>query len=294
MVLLISCETVVDIDLPDNSDKIVVNAVINPDSLILVEVVSTISAVSTNYEYNPIDNATVQIYRDNELIEILPHRKVGFYESASHKAVPGATYRIEVESPGYQGVSAVMTMPNILNSGLTVQLDTTNQISNFEAGGEKRYDLEIEFNDPPGENYYQLIPLVTEQYEYYNSETDEIETFTQISQYGGFWNTDDPLIEEDQDYDNSFVFKDVSFEGKTKKMVLKGGLYNANNVYSITLVMRNISKSFYDYQRSKSLQFWNDGDPFAEPVPVFNNIENGYGIFAGYTEERIEIKVKNN
>jgi len=31
-------------------------------------------------------------------------------------------------------------------------------------------------------------------------------------------------------------------------------------------------------------------DPFAEPVQVYNNIENGFGIFAGYAADVDTIK----
>ena len=41
--------------------------------------------------------------------------------------------------------------------------------------------------------------------------------------------------------------------------------------------------------RSIDLQSYNDGSPFSEPVPIFNNIENGYGIFGSYASSYIEI-----
>jgi hypothetical protein len=46
--------------------------------------------------------------------------------------------------------------------------------------------------------------------------------------------------------------------------------------------LRSISKEYYDYQTSLN-EYWNaDGNPFAQPVQVFTNIENGFGIFAGF------------
>ena len=58
----------------------------------------------------------------------------------------------------------------------------------------------------------------------------------------------------------------------------------------IYFVLKNISKSYYDFQSTYGLQDWNDGDPFAQPVQVFSNIENGIGIFmtGNIASEKIE------
>ncbi|MFP4340863.1 MAG: DUF4249 family protein [Cyclobacteriaceae bacterium] len=37
--------------------------------------------------------------------------------------------------------------------------------------------------------------------------------------------------------------------------------------------------------QSTGLQLDTDGNPFAEPVPVYNNIMGGYGIFAGFSQD---------
>lgn len=46
----------------------------------------------------------------------------------------------------------------------------------------------------------------------------------------------------------------------------------------MTLYLRKVSHSYYQYKETKHLQDKLSGDPFAEPVPVYNNIENGVGI----------------
>ncbi len=39
----------------------------------------------------------------------------------------------------------------------------------------------------------------------------------------------------------------------------------------------------YLYLRTKDVQYANDGNPFAEPINVYSNITNGYGIFGSYS-----------
>ena len=45
------------------------------------------------------------------------------------------------------------------------------------------------------------------------------------------------------------------------------------------------SEDYFRYKRTYSLQEESSGDPFAQPVNVYNNIENGFGIVAGYSED---------
>lgn len=60
--------------------------------------------------------------------------------------------------------------------------------------------------------------------------------------------------------------------------------------------MKKVSEAYFLYKETYALQQSVDGDPFAEPVTVFNNIENGYGIFAGYrtTLYPLEVPSQNN
>lgn len=59
--------------------------------------------------------------------------------------------------------------------------------------------------------------------------------------------------------------------------------------YEIYVELRTISEGMYNYLRTLNMQLVNRLNPFSEPVSVFSNIENGVGIFAGYSEELIKI-----
>jgi hypothetical protein len=56
-----------------------------------------------------------------------------------------------------------------------------------------------------------------------------------------------------------------------------GGPQQHNKYYKIT----SCSSQYYRYVNSLELYNESDGNPFAEPVQLYNNISNGYGIFAG-------------
>ncbi len=52
-----------------------------------------------------------------------------------------------------------------------------------------------------------------------------------------------------------------------------------------------MNRSGYLYRRSIDDYENAQGDPFAEPVQVYSNIENGYGIFAGFSKSTYEISM---
>ncbi len=54
-------------------------------------------------------------------------------------------------------------------------------------------------------------------------------------------------------------------------------------------MLRTLSSDQYHYLRTLQLQEFNEGDSFSEVVPVYNNIENGFGIFAGYSSDSVVV-----
>ena len=56
------------------------------------------------------------------------------------------------------------------------------------------------------------------------------------------------------------------------------------------LVITSLSQSYYEYLRTKAMQDY-EGDGFVGtqdilnviPADIYSNVENGYGIFAGYS-----------
>jgi hypothetical protein len=46
--------------------------------------------------------------------------------------------------------------------------------------------------------------------------------------------------------------------------------------------LRTVSEEYYLYYNSLSRQRTGNNGPFADPVMIYGNVENGQGIFAGY------------
>ena len=80
---------------------------------------------------------------------------------------------------------------------------------------------------------------------------------------------------------------DVSFDGKLHTMRLLGTFYgiddNPINIVGLRLLVSHFGEELNKYSRSLRLQRNTLGDPFAQPVQVYSNVESGLGIFAGLT-----------
>ena len=57
-------------------------------------------------------------------------------------------------------------------------------------------------------------------------------------------------------------------------------------------ILRNTTEEYYDYNYTRDLQISVENNPFAQPVQVFDNIEGGLGVFAGYSQVEKEVTIK--
>jgi len=86
---------------------------------------------------------------------------------------------------------------------------------------------------------------------------------------------------------------DKNFNGKSYKTTVginaEEVLYNSVGNPLSELHVKSVSKEMYEYLTSIEEKNLRVGDPFSEPVQVYNNIENGIGIFAGFTQNEIPV-----
>jgi hypothetical protein len=147
-------------------------------------------------------------------------------------------------------------------------------------------DFKIQFKDrPQEENYYQLTVEVERTHR--NLATGQMTT----RNYPIHLESRDPAIDDENiDSYEGLYFKDVLFEGRDVTLSLEGLYWEIgrgsgnNNSLKLTFRLRTISKDYYSYRTTSLLQNFISGDPFAQPVNVYSNVENGFGICSGYSE----------
>ena len=280
---LSNCTKEIEFDAQDIAPRIVVNSLFTNDSIWAAHISRSVGVLETT-SYTTIDDANVNIFDANaNLVTTLTHQGNGLYTSPTG-LTPQAnqSYTIEASASGYESVNASNSIPSAVP---IYQLDT---VTSTNSDGETILEATITFQDPPNiSNYYMLEVYVTGTWiNEGEQDTIEIREPLQIScddinvetvnrfNFGGFENTYLYLMLKDQNFDGenySLTFSVINY-AELKDMDLFG---------EIRLV--NTSEEYFNYLKSFNLYQRTIGNPFATPVQVYSNVNNGMGIFAGGT-----------
>lgn len=267
--LMISCELVVDVDVPIKGKQVTANAFVNPDSAWSVHLNLNRHVLDERpFEY--VNNAEVTVLDGDITIATLTNTGNGHFRSGENKPEPGKSYSLSVRTPGHTDLYATTSIP--LPSPIT-------NVEAYETADNQNTMVKVKIKDDGSKtNFYELQIDVGN--EYYNFSNKQLE----VTRYPIQVSSEDPAIQSDDDsYHDRILFKDVLFNGREVELTFRtsGGGLSWHGMIIVTL--KTLSEDGYNYLRTVSLQDMTSGDPFAQPVNVYNNIQNGFGIFAGYS-----------
>ena len=282
-----SCESLVEVELDNRDSRLVVNSLFCADSLIEVSLSeSRLLYVSEETPDSFVEEAQVELFQDGESIEILEYQNEGTYSTSTHFGYVGQKYQIRINTEKYGTASATSSIP------AQVKLDSFDFKENFgKTDFQQNYHQAVLYFEDPDltSNFYE----VAIHYEYLDS--------LRFHGYAsGLYRlfSHDPLINNELDTNSPgfwslfTVFSDELIDGQ--QYGLKINFYNYlqsdnNYKYKITIYFNSISQAYYQYRkkmlmydRSTSTSIWED---ISEPVLIYSNIENAYGIFAGYQSD---------
>jgi len=303
LILFSSCEdwfeTTADLDVPIPESKIVVNSILNDDRPFIATISHSIPVLDERYIYNGetrITNATVEVFEGEEFLTALEFYEVlnvanayygdNLYAAPDFSPEIGKEYTIKVSAPGYESVQAVGLIPNPVEID-DIELTDIDYLSLAGEGDYSEYTLS--FTDEPSvENYYYIRVFECDQYDNCNSWC----LFSLDAVFGA--SNDDPFAGSEIDCKRGIdsYFRDLTFSDLEKKLeffVDRNLVNQINSGKNIELFLGTISKDFYLYSRSVDFQGSNRDNPFAEPVQVYSNVENGYGFFGGASQSRIAL-----
>jgi hypothetical protein len=249
----LSCETIVDVDLKEPDSKIVVNSFFSPDSVWQVRVTKSRFILSNKNDFDVDDKALVTIrdFNNNIVETLLP--TVDQFNKIVYKGISkpelGKVYSIKVESTGNISVAATSKIPTATPI-ISAKIDPLEN---------NRVQVSVLFSDNPKEKNFYLLKVLNEY------------------GYDLFVDAVDPTYNNNTRGTPGILFNDNLFNGRTIDFRI-----NADSPPIKKIVLVSISEEYYQYFVTKDLQQDARDDPFAQPVQLFNNIENGLGIFAGY------------
>ncbi|WP_167604612.1 DUF4249 domain-containing protein [Maribellus sediminis] len=332
LTVLISCEKTIEFKSGDIQPKIVVNAFFyagNKYNYIRIE--KSKSILEENLYYEALPNARVKLYEDGEFVtemqfvsqmdtftQLLEYGVVntfpyenGYYLDSTTIIKSGSTYRLEVESEGFDLVSCETTVPYPpqLNS---IDLEYENLGRNSGFYMPVKINCRLNFYEPKeSRNYYQLFNDGMQgidienlnTYSYYtgeiNTESTGSDTIAQVYRVFWYMDTKDPVLSGSSDVD---IFNDVAYVDNlfsdelisTENYTLTYAVYadqaikeSIGEYIRVDASVKSISEEEYYYRKSLQEQLNVQDNPFAEPVPVFSNINGGLGIFGSSASSTI-------
>lgn len=221
-----------------------------------------------------IENADIRLSSDEGVdINFEFNEKTGYYFPPNNgnsrfegiSVEENTHYELTVDVPGEERLSS---------SCETKTFGVVNDIkiikNDIDGGGGSTLDrIQIQVDDPVGENYYYLN-VFYEGLSYF--EKGYLYSYSSIFD------------------DSPELFSDELFDGKTEVLEFWSERYDKvreSEIDRVKIILWSLSKEEYDFRTSLIANEIARDNPFAEPSIVFSNIENGVGIFSMSNAERI-------
>jgi hypothetical protein len=298
VLLATACEKDITVKVPPQSTKLVLNGIINMGNPFRVSVGKTAGILDlTTPDSYKVTNALVQLYENGVLKDTLVYNanNDAYRVKNNTLAQTGNTYRIQASVPGFTTVEALTVAP----ATIAIQSITRRQNAKTDANGNVLDEVKITFkDDATAKNFYLFkfrqangfngnTVIYTNMYYCLHSSDKDIDRR----------NNSDPTDFESC-LDDEFFMQDKNFNGSTKEVLvfvehqaLEPYKHPTNNrVYRPIVELNSITADHYKYRKSYNAYQDSEDNPFAEPVLVFGNVKNGYGVFSTYSVVRDTIR----
>ena len=292
MTVLVSCEEPVDLNIDLPKSKLVISSSFLSGQPVYLQVSATWPR--GEQQSLPIRDADVRLYQGNELAEVLTYHNSkeladgGIYRTDKFVPEVGQEYTILVSAEGYDPVSAVSSIPKSVEIN---SLEVTN-LSRMDLEDEQIYDyrLTIDYADPPNEvNYYDLrisqlvIPFNV------NTHGDTLFSAPYVKAVNS--PTRPPGL---NDKAISLLIQDKGGQDQVQ-IPLQSRINPRREILGrIIAELRTVSPEYYFFRRSLVQPGDLVSDGLEEPVILYNNVDRGLGVFAGYSSVNQDISIPSH
>ncbi len=296
LLFISACEEVVNLDIPEEPPRLVVNFIMEAGINGFVEI-SQSKSVLSSAEAQRVSDAIITLYdEDGNSSSFGKSKSPGLYLS-SLNVEAGKTYTLRVEKEGFEPIEAEATIPYAVKIK-RVSYDTTHVIPNNDTLNRDviRTNVQLHLDDPSQEhNYYAVLVRRVEERDRSDEEgsrTNNVLYSTSLmplsSKDPAVVSSNSQLVQSDgRIYGRTLLFDDHLFDGTNYTVQLELDAYFSENSTDRGFIVNliTISEHHYRYIQAKQFQQYRSEDPFTEPIRVPNNIANGFGIFAGYSRD---------
>lgn len=265
ILLITSCQKTVSIDVGQIKPRLVVNSILDKDSLIRVQLSKSKSMMDSLQSIDKINDASIKIFEDNILLQILTKGINGLYSSTIKPKV-ASDYRLEIDNTIFGHVEATTLIPTIPNPISVVQ---TTELTPGSAPQYIKFKIGIHDEGISPDYYYLRAFLIKKGFlPGANSK------YVMACHIG----SDDNIVVVDDKTLNGIMFEDGAYVKSNYELIVYTN-YRISADFNLWFELSSITADYYKYLVSSVMQNNAGNNPFAEPVIIKSNIQNGTGIF---------------
>ena len=280
----LSCEKEIEIDQTRIKPKMVVNAVLDPGSAyVLLDLSESRDMLFDLQEFPHITNAIVKLYEEGVLVAELTENESEEFYYLDYQVEAGKTYKLIVEHNDFDNVEAITRVPFPGQIGLVT----------MERHENLKVDLEVSVEDYQHEaNFYAISvlrrdTLIDTTGLFFDNMYNQYQKYVYNLNYAC---TNDEAIEypeydviEGRNCSNDFYLTDEKFLNSSRVFSMYSEIYypyyEVSELYTEAIVtLSSFSEEYYKYLISRDLFLYSES-VFSEPVKIYTNVINGFGIF---------------
>lgn len=286
IIVLVSCEKTEKVDdYPIHKSQLVSNCFFAEDTSFVFFISKSLSPLdNAPFKNMNSSNAYIRIFENNNLFDSFRYDPLSgnFHGDANLRPIEGKLYRFECAYPGYPLVWAEDYIPSkaVVNKhSIYTTITQTWQNTDTVIYGSYNVNLNVDL-DPVKTGKYIILDF---------RNIDSI--YNRAYHYQV--NIKDLNPENDYVFAGSKCF--ISNPNGIKSLAIQwespwGMLYKNKITVIEDVLIQTCNKSTFEYIKRNAIQSDNADDPFSEPTPISNSIQNGFGVFGGYNEMKFRIR----
>lgn len=304
--LPVSC--VEEMELPEGfyQERLVINSVLDPDSLVRVNVSRSMTP-NGKISFDFIEEAVVGLgLSGEEDFGNFQYDELGWYENPLMKVDTMSDYFLQVSSPGLLPAQAYCQVPvkpriaDVRLHGDTISLrivDAPDEDNFYLVRTYAWHEVYVSYEKEDGtwdgylDTIYELKRAESDLEfieAWYGNDCGWVNSLTGFTFDDKFWNMDPDYIAD------SYVFSDRMFNGQTIDfhMDISYGLdWVVGDPPVIDLFIHALDENYYSYLITLAQYLTTDETPFTERARVHNNIEDGFGVFGAQNGLRYSVSI---
>jgi len=263
-----SCEKDVTFDF-DHNPKLVLNCILNPDSIVSASLTLS-ESLDSIANFVPVKGAEIVLFEGNDIFGVLEPTENGHY-NLDKKPKTGKTYKIEVKTKDHSPLFATTTVPKppVIEYSKTITEYITPDSTIYTFG------VNVKLKDNPGRNNYWIYQKYTVNGVQYTRPANAINA--------PFLDGFNKIVDPDSNYGYRLPLgmrlTDEGFDGQVLEFVIPDLVSIEEREHS--LFFSDADQHYDKHIKTIILNRMKETSelPFFEPVQIYSNIENGYGIF---------------